>query len=406
MQDVLAAAGFKENPFRIVPPNEMENILWAGDRSQIDNLIEAARSPRSDNLSTSELVVLYGDFGSGKTNALKLLYKQLIADRELVAYLINPLVADKPGWHDVVRTLFTRAFQRDDVIERLKPLRRWALVEADNRARSQLGRGADPDSLRSATERAKKETYQSIAPELPGFAEFALDLCDPQKQDTDRNWSYLTAKPSAALGTTMSNLYGLPPEGMSSDYSATLLLASLVKVITFEPNGDADFQPGARTVCLLMDEMEDLQDLPNASRYSIQQGLRDLFNTCTEHLFIALAATGSDASEMWGLLEQPLMQRLSRLPVEFPAMESGQARDFLLEIMKIYHAKADFKGPAEWPFTDDGLDAFVTLCRPPLTPRKLLLSAGRLLFQTYKEKILTGQAVDGDDVRGFTQWAG
>src|SRR5437868_3914466 len=106
VQDILSASGFRANPFRIVPPAEMDNILWAGDRQPIEILTDAARSPRADNLGTSEFVVLFGEFGSGKTNALKWLFKQLTADGELVAYLIKPSVADKPTWHDIVRTLF------------------------------------------------------------------------------------------------------------------------------------------------------------------------------------------------------------------------------------------------------------------------------------------------------------
>jgi len=70
IQDALKAGHFKTNPFRIVPPADMDNIHWAGDRTVIDDLLEAAHSPRHDALGTSELVVLFGDFGAGKTNAL------------------------------------------------------------------------------------------------------------------------------------------------------------------------------------------------------------------------------------------------------------------------------------------------------------------------------------------------
>src|SRR5690242_17906901 len=97
----LVAAGFKENPFRIVPPAEMESVIWAGDTAVIDELLEAARSPRVDSLGTSELVVLFGEFGSGKTNALKYLTKKMRQEDALVAYLVRPSLADKPTWQTI-----------------------------------------------------------------------------------------------------------------------------------------------------------------------------------------------------------------------------------------------------------------------------------------------------------------
>src|SRR5262245_44341108 len=82
----LTAAGFEDNPFRIVPPAEMDAVIWAGDTTIINELLEAARSPRADSLGTSELVVLFGEYGSGKTNALKYLTKLMRQEGALVAY--------------------------------------------------------------------------------------------------------------------------------------------------------------------------------------------------------------------------------------------------------------------------------------------------------------------------------
>ena len=76
----------------------------------------------------------------------------------------------------------------------------------------------------------------------------------------------------------------------------------------------------------------------------------------------------------------------------------------MLEIMKLNRAP-DYKGPQESPFSDDGLDAFVQMCPRPLTPRKLLVSAQRLLFQSCKDKVLNGESITADDVRGFLNWA-
>jgi hypothetical protein len=402
IQGALATAGFRSMPFRIVPPTEMENVQWAGDRSTIDALYEAAQAPRDDFLSTSELVVLFGEFGSGKTNALKWLTNRMRTDGQLVAYLVKPSVADKPLWHDVVRSLFTQAFSKADIISRLTPVRKHVLVESKRRAREALGATADedPDALRVLESEKKREIAAEIVPEHPGFVDFVVDLCDSSSGAVqNRNWAYMADKPSTADGKAIANLYGLPAEGIGSDWSATLLLSSLIQGVTHR----TPYGIGSEVVCILMDEVEDLNDLASSARLSILQGLRDLFNACTEHLYIALAASASDASEMWGILDAPLMQRLSRQPVQFPQLEPDQARDFMLEVMAL-NRRADFGGAPEWPFSTDGLDAFVHGCPPPLTPRKLLVSAQRLVFQQQLAKVASEQPIDASDVAEFTSW--
>jgi hypothetical protein len=394
----LTAAGFTENPFRIVPPAEMDSVIWAGDTSIINELLEAAQSPRVDSLGTSELVVLFGDFGSGKTNALKYLTKKMRQDDALVAYLVRPSLADKPTWHDIARSLFTQAFRKEDLAQRLVPLRKHVMVEAAKRAKAELGDTAEssPDELGALTKVKISQVASEILPEAPGFVEFAIDLAFKQK---DRNWSYLADKPNAAQGKAVSAEYNLPGDGLASDYGASLLLSSLIRTLTYlTPQG-----VGTQVVCILMDEIEGIVDLQPASRLSILQGIRDLFNACTEHLFMALAATASDASELWGTLDVPLMQRLSRAPVQFSPLETIDAKEFLLGVMDYYRPQG-YSGSREWPFAEDGLDAFVQACPPPITPRKLLVSAARLIFQKKAEAVRAGQALDAGEVYDFGAW--
>jgi Cdc6-like AAA superfamily ATPase len=404
IEDTLQVAGFSQMPFRIVPPAQMDQIVWAGDKAVIDELYEAAQATRADNLGTTEFIVVYGEYGSGKTNALKWLVQRLRADDQLVAYLVRPSILDKPTWHDIARSLFTHSFQKADCLRRLNTLRQWILRESEARARSELGQQADdPDRLKEKKELKEKELYGEILPDAPGFVQFAVEMADPSpsaRDNRDRNWSYLADTPSRASGSAIATRYGLPSDGFGSDYSATLLLSSFITAMTYKtPLGS-----GSQLVALLMDEMEGLIELPPASRLSIHQGLRELINSCTEHLFIAIAATASDASEMWGILDNSLMQRLSRQTVQMPQLEEGEARQFILDIMSL-NRTPNYAGPIEWPFSDDGLDAFVQMCPRPLTPRKLLVSAQRLIFQSYRDKVQNREAVTADDVRSFQNWS-
>lgn len=401
MDDVLQQAGFASNPFRIVPPNEMDDVEWAGDDEFMRELLEAADAPKVGNLGTSELVVLHGDYGTGKTNALKYLASKLSNDGQLVAYILRPAVTDKPTWNGLVRSLFSQSFRRDDVVKRLGILRRYALQESESRAAGEL-ENADRDT-RDRLEASKLDDIAAeILPESPGFFHLLIDMADERNPDLlVRNWAYLSEKPSSAHGQAMAGQYGVPATGLMSDYDATLVFSDFIRAMTYAtPSGQ-----GTDAVYLLIDEVEGMMDLKLPSQLSLQNGLRSLIDSCTEHFFLALASTASDASEMWGILGNPIMQRLSRKPMELPQFDDSMATKFLLEIMHL-RRNGDFSGPAEWPLTREALESFIEQCPPPKTPRKLLVSAGRLVFQTGQQKIRDGNPLDVDDVSSFSNWGG
>lgn len=391
--DVISASGFARMPFRIVPPTDMDHIIWAGDRSIIDGLLFAAKSPREDELATSELVVIWGDYGSGKTNALKYLSKELREAGELVAYIPRPAITDKPMWSLLVREMFSACFLREDVVRRLTRLKNWVGQEALRRVNEEHPDG-DPQKAMS---QKQSEIFSEILPEKPGFVEFLMDLV--ANKPGDLNWKFLTGSMTPKESGAIAGKYGISSEGMGSDHGATELLAYFVRVMTHTVSSP----PGSDVVYLLFDECEGLNDLSSAGRQSILIGLRDLFNLATEHLFLALALTASDASELWGVFDEPLMHRLSRRPMAVPQLDPSEAKAFMLDIMG-QNRKPDYQGAPEWPFSEDGLDAFVNSCPPPLTPRKLLVSAQRCVFQKYAVQVAQGTAVQAADVSDFADW--
>lgn len=399
MTEPFIQAGFATNPFRIVPPSEMRDVTWAGDQKFINSLMEAANSPRLGHLETSELVIVLGDYGTGKTNALKFLAAKLRKEDLLVAYIQRPAVADKATWHDIVRSIFRQSLNREDVIRRLRRLRNYALRESLTRSQPFVD-ATDPDS-RSKQEKIQLDKLASdIVPESPGFFHLLLDLADPRDNArAQRIWQYLSGDPTKAERDEVAARYGLSAAGLTTDYEASLMFAHFVRALSY-PTPDG---PGSEAVYVLIDEVEGLLYLPAASQMSIRGGLRNLFDACTEHLFIGLAATGSDESEMWGMLDQALMQRLSRRVMILGSLEDQDAIRFLVDIMG-QRRTSGFSGEPETPFSKDGLKAFVESCPPPKTARKLLVSAQRLVFQEQRETIAAGKHIEPADVYQFQNW--
>ena len=404
MNDVLSAAKLTKMPFRIVPPTDMDNLIWAGDNHIIKRLYSAARSPHPDELQTSELVLIYGEYGSGKTHTMKYLAKQLREEKQLVAYLPRLSVVEKAHWHDLVREIFANQFSRNDIVIRLRQFREMVGLWAHERAEAELGPelAKNRDTVSRLESQKMGQICKEILPDCPGFVRFVLDLVDPNSKDKpDRNWQFLTTKLPMSQTVKIATEYGIPPGGVNTDHEAGLLLQYFCRVITHPiPSGS-----GSDVVYFFFDESEDLVDIRADSRQSLMQGLRDLVNSVTEHMFIALAATVSDAAELYGIFDEAIMQRLSRQPVAIPQLSTESGRQFILDEMKL-HRPQDFSGPEEWPFSAEGLEAFLHNMLPPITLRKINVSAQRLLFDNYRDKIVRGETVDASDVADFVDWGG
>ena len=404
MRDILNASGLTGQPFRIVPPNDMDGLIWAGDRNVLDRLTTAAASPHPESLQTSELVIVWGDYGSGKTHTLKFLASKLKESGQLVAYMPNMKVAENPRWNDILRNIFSSQFSRDDVVKRLGHLRQYVLNERRARAEAELGAEAaeNPDKLVRLEAEKQNQIFGEVLPDCPGFVRFMMDLSDPNNVSAmDTNWRFLSTKMTNTQAANVATPYGMPPSGMSTDHDAGLLFSYFCRVMTYKtPNGI-----GTPVIHILMDEAEDLNSLPVASTGSIAQGIRTMVDSTTEHAFFAFAATVSDAAELYGIFDQPIMQRLSRTPFVVQQLTPESAKQFLIDEIS-QHRTPDFNGPPEWPFSPEGIEAFVNNMPPPITLRRLNVSAQRILFDEYGAKIVRGEAGDAADVIDFTSWGG
>ena len=71
MTDTLQLAKLTSNPFTLVPGRRV--TVWAGYKELQQQLLDIVKSCRSDQVGLSEFVVLHGDYGAGKSHALRYL---------------------------------------------------------------------------------------------------------------------------------------------------------------------------------------------------------------------------------------------------------------------------------------------------------------------------------------------
>jgi len=402
--EILKACGFQHNPFVIVPPSDWSRVIWAGDPKRFNQLKNAVYSPSQNNLINSEMMVLIGDFGAGKTNALKNVANHMNEQGDLVGMVRAVAVGDNPSWRDYVHTLFTRTWTRETIVSRLRNFRQYVLKEAGDRAAVELGSAAsDLDQLSRITKNKIEDICREEEEMNPGFVKFVLDLADSNNPDRSQTaWSYLTQKKlSPTDGRKFNEMYDMSPEGLSSDYTATNVLAGLIRIMT----KDRGSGPGSQVVGIFIDEVEDWYEFTNSSRQSVLKGLRDLHAETTEHMALLLAGTLSDAAELYGLLGEPLLARLSRPTMMIEKMEADEARVFLLDIMGQSRSH-DFSRESNWPFTNEGLHAFVNYLveAGAISARTIIRNAGQITLRTYSEKIMAGDPIDENDINEAEDW--
>ncbi len=61
----------RQDPFPIAPESSVVN--WAGDQEIRDELVDIVKGVRASDIGVSEFVVLHGEFGAGKSHALRYL---------------------------------------------------------------------------------------------------------------------------------------------------------------------------------------------------------------------------------------------------------------------------------------------------------------------------------------------
>lgn len=101
-QLLLQKSSFSRAPFHVVPVDG--NIVWAGSTTVKTELLRIVKEVQHGQLELSHLALIYGEYGSGKTHALKYLRDSLKDQkRSLVAYLEKPKVEKKGSFHGIVK---------------------------------------------------------------------------------------------------------------------------------------------------------------------------------------------------------------------------------------------------------------------------------------------------------------
>ena len=397
-QQLLQKSCFARAPFHVVPVDN--NIVWAGSTTVKTELLRIVKEVQHSQLELSHLALIYGEYGSGKTHALKFLRDHLKNEgRSLVAYLDKPKVEKKGSFHGIVKEV-VKQIGKNSLRAAVEPIVKY-IKEETQRELPDLIKKASAQELQDTpafVKRAQAESRSGIQESLyPRFPEI-FNVFEGLVNDDGQAWNYFASKATpAALKAFDLN------SGIEDDHDALRALAALYTVLTTK-YPEIPGTPVFDAAYLLVDEMEQFLEMKSDEFVSIRTGLRDLFNSCTEHFALFLSATAENASLFHGILEEAIMVRVTANPIHMSSHdEVDDGSRFLCELMK--YARNGTQAPSpEHPFTADGLKEVVERTTAPRTARKLIQNANRA-WQGASDAVMKGGQIgvaEVNEVQGLT----
>lgn len=344
MNRTLEIARLTSNPFTLVPSETVTN--WAGYSKLLEELLDLIRSCRSDQVGLSEFAILHGELGTGKSHALRYM-RYLISDEKEkefqspCVYLESLKVSANMNFVALYKRIM------EILIPHIEETAEWLDLAVEDTA----GRRR-PNSRRREQEEEIMEIYGD--PQVtPGYPPLSLLLRGIKEKCPDALALLLGGKLGGAGAMSKYAKYKMT-SAIESEYDATKCLGAYVNLCTRGTTvlSEGDIIARNRAFYFFFDELEVVSDFRPQEALSINQGIRDLINACPENCCFVFGMTG-DVRNIYGLLTQHVIRRMSRDPLEIEPLNSEDAVQFLKQVLRAHRSSAD--EPDEYPFNEDAL---------------------------------------------------
>ena len=355
--DFYRASNLNGNPFR---PNPIYGIdprigIWVGYEKQRSQLIKFLTRSRSDQVGNINFVMLYGDYGTGKSHALLWAMNEITNRRQeefdSVAYYVPTIKKEKGA------LTFAGAF-REDIVGRS------SMIEDVLQYRHFL-RSVAVKYAEEHPEYKGKDDHFIIdvlieAIDLKRFAHEILKCDSPEKTK-----SFIC------------------PDKMT-DYEAMTRFTRIVNLFVLEMPLADGLHRFKKAAYLMIDEMDDLQRASAKEAREVNDILRHIYDSCPTNFGLVIALS-AEIADMAAIFYDYLLERISRR-IAFDTMDRAVAIDFVKAIMDEDHNRVDSGGPRGFfPFDADAVDATASAL-VKITPRKII----NIMQQVLEEVRLAG----------------
>jgi hypothetical protein len=380
----LADFGLSTDPFSLIVQDELVHH-WAGRPREKEHLLDVIESVRVSDIGTSEFVIVHGEYGAGKSHALRYLTTQINVDKNAhfkgkAIYLSTVRVSQKVTFLDVYKSVL-------DVLG-TKFLNELAVIVHGkvHAAAATLVQAMPPHEAASLLQQGNQLIEQTLGRWVPANLRMMVELLLKLKDGAPSALRYLRGEKVSAQEVQELGMNS----PIDDDFSAVSALASLFRVMCLSINGQA---PAYEAVYLFIDEQENLVDMKAVESGQLLQSFRELLNQLPQNFCMIWGAT-ADAALIEAVLPASILQRLTRKYIELSDLLPEDAKEFLKQHLSDLRVQG-FAVPQPFhPFSEAAIDLVIERT-VGLTPRSMFRSLRAVLERAIRRHDLkAGEEID------------
>ncbi|NZA27726.1 hypothetical protein H0E84_15200 [Luteimonas sp. SJ-92] len=324
-----AMCNLKDNPFRsnALFDDDPRLAIWAGQTKEQNQLQKFLIRSRAEQVGNTNLTLLYGAYGTGKSHALLwgIHWLRGITDPgKSAAYYVPTLKKDKG------RLSFGGAFH-DDLIQKTSLVDdalhyRTFLSRCVNQYTSEKSSGADVTA---------DEVIQALIPSVEIY-NFAKELYRYEKRDEMQTF--------------------LSPKGQT-DYQAMITFTRLVNLFVHEMKFDTEAKRFRQSVHLMIDEIDALVQASTKEVLEVNDLIRHLYDLCPSCFGLVLAVS-AEQEILPSIFTEYVLTRVSR-QIEFKPFDRDAAVEFAIHVMDENRVDPTTQQSGAFPYTREALEAIL-----------------------------------------------
>jgi hypothetical protein len=351
----LIKYGFTSDPFPLVPEASVKH--WAGREEIKREVLDVIESVRVIDVGTSEFAILHGEYGAGKSHALRYLtttinelHKEDFRSRAI--YLPTIRIDQKVSFLGLYKAIVEQF--GNDFVEALAGQLKAKIDNAEQQLKDSLPKQeiialmAKPDAIRH---RAIEGVAKEDRPMLRLLDELAKGNKDVARHLRGDNKAFPD--------------WGIPSP-IETDFAAVRALGALLRVMTLEIGNQ---EPPCLGAYLFLDEFEAITEMKAAESGPLLNSVRELVNQVPYH-FCLLLGFSAEAALIEAVVPQAILQRLSRPYVEFPPLQADEAKTFLVKHFSAYRPEKFALGNPYHPFAEATIELVLEQITE-MTPRNI-----------------------------------
>ena len=342
-------SNLKDNPFRSTPnfAADPRSRIWVGYEKQKKQLDKYLRRSLSDQVGNANFLMLFGDYGTGKSHALLWAQNKILHEEKAVfdsvCYLIPTIRKDKG------KLTFAGAFVEDIVAKSslLADVQAFHnfLIECVSAYRVANNYGHDV---------APEKIIEKLIPPVE-LHNFAKEISHCQEADDFREL--------------------LMPKNLG-DYQAMIIFTRLVNLFVHEMRiSETDSRRFKKGAYLFIDELDDLERASIKEAREVNDIIRHIFDNCPSCFGMVIALT-AEISQLPVLFFDYVLSRIQR-QIELTVLDKDNAVNFVREIL--HDSRVNPEGNGDFfPFEEAAIETIASQLTE-ITPRKIVTTMQQII---------------------------